>query len=220
MKRRILLLICVLAACMGVRAQYSDIANGIANVLMPAVSGSKSYRGNVEVDYTQGVGRYRTNSVTFTTSQGYQLTDWLYMGAGLGVDVFWSQVGPGWDAGWSGPDWNRQSYTSRAVMIPIFTDFRFKAGSWKKPSFFADLKVGAAFLCTDDYVKIRDGYLTNTTYFYLQPSIGVRIPVNEANAKQALNIGVHYRLITSDYWSGYQSSVVLNGLGANVSFEW
>ncbi len=203
-------------------AQYSDIANGIANVLMPALSQSQAYKGFVETDYTQGFGKYRTNFATVSTTQGYQFSELFYMGAGLGVDLFWSTVDQGWGNSWQPqrPETIDNSYTSSAVMIPIFTDFRLTLGDRSKASFFADLKVGAAFLCTDSYVKIRDGYLTNTNYFYLQPSVGVRVPVNKTHPRQAINIGVHYRLITSDYWSGYQATVPLNGAGLNASFEW
>lgn len=211
-----------MGAILPASAQYSDVVNGITNVIMPAISGAKSYKGFVEADYTQGIGNYRTNFATISTTQGYQMTNWFYMGAGIGVDLLWSNVNDDWGNGWSrqSHDWNDQSYTSTAVMVPIFTDFRFRFGAWNAASFFIDLKIGAAFLCINDYVKIRNGYLTNTNYFYFQPAIGVRVPVNPNNAKQAINIGIHYRLLTSDYWSGYQSSVVLNGLGLGVSYEW
>lgn len=202
--------------------QYSNIVNGLTNVLMPAISGSSTYKGFVDVAYTQGFGTYRTNFATLSTTQGYQFTPWFYMGAGIGVDVLWSSVNNDWGNQWqeSYPDRYDDNYTSTSAMIPIFTDFRFNIGKRTQPSFFIDLKIGAAFLCTNNYVKIRNGYLTNTSYFYMQPSLGVRIPVNGNNSKNAVNVGLHYRLITSDYWSGYQSSIVLNGLGLNVGYEW
>ena len=134
----------------------------------------------------------------------------------------WSYVNDDWGNGWSQSNMDRydDTYVSKAVMIPIFTDFRFNIGPRNAASFFIDLKIGASFLANSSSVKIRNGYLTNTSYFYFQPAIGVRIPVNSQNSKQAFNIGVHYRLLTSDYWSGYQSSIVQNGLGAHVGFEW
>ena len=196
----------MLSAAVAAGAQYSNIANGLTNVLMPALSGSNSYKGFVDAAYTQGVGRYRSNFATLSTSQGYQLNNWLFMGAGIGVDLMWSYVNDDWGNGWSQSNMDRydDTYVSKAVMIPIFTDFRFNIGPRNAASFFIDL----------------NGYLTNTSYFYFQPAIGVRIPVNSQNSKQAFNIGVHYRLLTSDYWSGYQSSIVQNGLGAHVGFEW
>lgn len=221
MKKSILLSV-MLSAAIAANAQYSDIANGITNVLMPAISGSSSYKGFVEADYTQGVGRYRSNFATLSTSQGYQVNRWFFMGAGIGVDLMWSYVSDDWGNGWSSSNMDRydDTYVSRAVMIPVFTDFRFNIGPRNAASFFIDLKVGASFLANNKSVKIRNGYLTNTSYFFFQPAIGVRIPVNSNNYKQAFNIGVHYRLLTSDYWSGYQSSIVQNGLGAHIGFEW
>lgn len=221
MKKSILLSV-MLSVAISANAQYSDIANGVTNVLMPAISGSSSYKGFVEADYTQGVGRYRSNFATLSTSQGYQVNSWFFMGAGIGVDLMWSYVSDDWGNGWSSSNMDRydDTYVSRAVMIPVFTDFRFNIGPRNAASFFIDLKVGASFLANNKSVKIRNGYLTNTSYFFFQPAIGVRIPVNSNNYKQAFNIGVHYRLLTSDYWSGYQSSIVQNGLGAHIGFEW
>lgn len=221
MKKSILLSV-MLSVAISANAQYSDIANGVTNVLMPVISGSSSYKGFVEADYTQGVGRYRSNFATLSTSQGYQVNSWFFMGAGIGVDLMWSYVSDDWGNGWSSSNMDRydDTYVSRAVMIPVFTDFRFNIGPRNAASFFIDLKVGASFLANNKSVKIRNGYLTNTSYFFFQPAIGVRIPVNSNNYKQAFNIGVHYRLLTSDYWSGYQSSIVQNGLGAHIGFEW
>lgn len=214
--------IAALLTALPAHAQYSDIVNGITNALMPALSGSSSYKGFVEGNYSQGFGKYRTNFATISTSQGYQFNNWFFMGAGIGVDVLWSTVEQGWGDQWidASPSWKDNSYTSSAVMIPVFTDFRFSIGNRSQTSLFIDLKVGASFLCTNSYVKIRQGYLTNTTYFYLQPAIGLRVPVNRQNEKQAVNVGIHYRLLTSDYWSGYQADICLNSIGLNVSFEW
>lgn len=106
-------------------AQYSNIANGLTNVLMPALSGSNSYKGFVDVAYTQGVGRYRSNFATISTSQGYQLNSWLFMGAGIGVDLMWSYVNDDWGNGWSQSNMDRydDTYVSKAVMIPNFYRF-------------------------------------------------------------------------------------------------
>ena len=214
--------ILVFSSVLLVRAQYSDIINGLTNAIMPAVSGSSSYKGYVEADYTQGVGNYKSNFMTVCTSQGYKFTPWFYMGAGIGVDLLWSTVQAGWGDGWSdqSPEWYNHEKTESAVMIPVFTDFRFNFGSQTSPSFFVNLRAGAAFLCSDSYVKIKNGYLTNNSYFYLQPSVGIRIPVSITKPRQAVNVGLHYRLMTSDYWCGWEHNAVINGLGANISYEW
>lgn len=226
MKRYLIpLSLCILGAVavpLSAEAQYSKIANGLTNVLMPAVSGASNYKGFIEADYTQGIGYYRSNFATISTTQGYQFNNWFYMGAGLGVDFMWSYVQDDWGHTWQpgNPGWNNKDYASKAVMIPVFSDFRFTLGSRRQTSFFIDLKVGASFLCSDSNVKIRNGYLTNNSYFYLQPAIGLRIPVNSNDSRKAVNIGLHYKLITADYWGGWQSHIVQNGLGANLSFEW
>lgn len=224
MKRKNLLLSLALAGAFAapVSAQYSDIVNGITNAIRPALSGAASYKGYVEADYTQGFGNYRTNFLSLSTSQGYKFTEWFYLGAGIGVDLLWSTVNSGWGNDWgaSHPDWYSHQHTSSAVMIPVFTDFRFILGSQTDTSFFVNLRLGASFLCTDSYIQIRDGYLTNQSYFYFQPAVGVRIPVSETHPRQAVDVGLHYRLMTSDYWSYWQYNAAINGVGLNISYEW
>ena len=105
-------------------------------------------------------------------------------------------------------------------MMPLFTDFRFNIGSPQATNFFIDLRIGCSFLLTDSWVKINNGYLTDSEYFYLKPTIGVRIPVNPNNSKQALNLGISYQLLTSNYWRSYESNGSLSGLGVGVSYEW
>lgn len=203
-------------------AQIGEIVNGLTNVALPAITQYSGYKGYVEADFTGGVGNYRTNFVTLATSQGYKLNDWFYMGAGIGVDFLWSTVNKGWGDHMENfnPAWDTHEYTSSAVMIPVFTDFRFTIGQQTSTSFFINCRVGAAFLCSDSYVKVRDGYLTDRQYFYFQPAVGVRIPVNTSKPRQAIDVGVHYRLMTSNYWDNWQYNATINGLGVNISYEW
>lgn len=211
-----------LTGVLGANAQIGEIVNGLTNVAMTAARGGAGYKGYLEADFTGGVGNYRTNFVTLATSQGYQLNNWFYMGAGIGVDFLWSKVNKGWGDSWgpTDPSWSSHEYTSSAVMIPVFTDFRFILGRQTSTSFFINMRVGAAFLCSDSYVKVRDGYLSNRSYFYLQPAVGVRVPINTTNPRQAIDIGLHYRLMTSDYWNNWQYNATINGLGINISYEW
>ncbi len=214
----------LLASSLPADAQYYEIANQIPNLISPALSGSFNYKGFVDVDYTQGMGRYKANILEISTSQGFKYSNWFFMGVGIGADFLFSNYEeydgdyPSWD-GNSDFDF-RHSKTTKAVMIPLFTDFRFNIGSYEKTSAFIDLKVGCAFLCSDDYIQIHDGYLTNQQYFYLRPTFGVRIPVNSNNPKQAVNVGISYLLLTSNYWSSWDRNVCLSSLGANISFEW
>lgn len=205
-------------------SQFYEIANQIPSLISPALSGSLNYKGFIEAGYTQGLGKYKANFLEFSTSQGFRYSNWFYMGVGLGVDLLFSETSDNWGESWT-PDndfnTNHSSMTS-AVMIPVFTDFRFNIGngSSNSASFYLDLKIGCSFLCSNDYVRINNGYLTNQQYFYLHPSAGVRIPVSSKNPKQAFDIGVAYKLLTSNYWSSWNRNVTLNSIGANIAFEW
>lgn len=217
----LLLLVCM---TIGARAQYYEIANQLPNLISPALSGSFNYKGYVDVDYMQGLGKYKANVLDISTSQGFKYSNWFFMGVGLGVDVLFSHTEstPSFSSFRNidnNFDPNHKS-TSTAVMIPIFTDFRFNIGNQNKPSFFFDVKIGCSFLCSNTYIQIDNGYLTNQQYFYLKPSVGVRIPTNSNNSKQAFNVGITYQMMTSNYWSSWDRNVYLNGLGINASYEW
>ena len=213
------------AGATAAQAQYYEIANQLPSLLQPALSGSMRYKGFVEAGYVKGIGSYNADFLGFSTSQGFQYSSWFFMGVGIGADVLFSHTSDSWGQDWD--DWNSpgdfdtsHSSTATGVMIPLFTDFRFNIGGQKGASFFIDLKVGCSFLIGKDYIRINDGYLTNQEYFYLRPSLGVRIPTNSQNPKQAFNIGVQYQLLTSDYWYRYNSDISLNALGVNLSYEW
>lgn len=214
-------------------AQYYELANRLPGLIQPALSGSLNYKGFIETSYTQGLGHYKANFLTVSTSQGFRYSNWFYMGVGVGVDFLFSNVNDNWGDDWadsanpeSGFDTTHSS-SVHAVMIPLFTDFRFNIGgnpvngvAGSSAAFFIDLKIGCSFLCSDDYIRINNGYLTNQEYFYLQPSMGVRIPVSRNNPKQAFDIGISYKLLTSNYWNRWQRSVTLNSLGVTAAFEW
>lgn len=221
-KKLMITLLTAIGSILPASAQIGDIVNGITNAMIPAIRQGAGYKGYLEADCTMGVGNYRTNFATISTSQGYMLNNWFYMGAGIGIDFLWSTVNNGWGTDWSdsNPDWMAHQHTNHAVMIPVFTDFRFILGGFSNTSMFINMRVGASFLCSDSYVEIRDGYLTNRNYFYFQPAVGVRIPVNKTHPRQAVDVGVHYRLMTGNYWSSWQENATINGLGVNLSFEW
>lgn len=210
------------ASAVPASAQYYEIANQLPSLISPALSGSGAYKGSIEAGYSRTLGKYDADFLEFSTSQGYQYNSWFYMGVGLGVDVLFAHQNDGWGNNWApGTDFDyNHASTKTAAMIPVFTDFRVNLGSPKSASFFIDLKIGCSFLAGKDYIEIGDGYLTNQEYFYLRPSLGVRIPTNSQNPKQAFNIGVSYKLLTSNYWNSWSRSVTLNGLGVNIGYEW
>lgn len=148
------------------------------------------------------------------------------MGVGAGVNIVfagekdtnhpedYNNWGNGYDPGYSWHD--------TGVVIPLYTDFRFNIGKETDTSFFADVRLGASFLVGKNYLRTPEGLLSNNEGFYFKPTIGVRIPVNGKNSKQAINVGVSYQLITNNYWnwSGYYQGTTVNSLGASVGFEW
>lgn len=230
MKTRLTILFMALASLFAApraEAQYYQIANQIPQLIRPALSGGLNYKGFVEAGYIGGIGDKRADFLDISTVQGFRYADWFFMGVGAGVDVLFAHQNEDWGNGWGGnPSYNdywNHSNTETAVMIPLFTDFRFNIGNTNTSaaSFFIDLRLGASFLIGDDYVRIGDGYLTSTECFYLRPSLGVRIPVGGSNVKQAISIGVNYQLLTQNYWY-YRggSDATLSGFGATISYEW
>ena len=206
-----------------ISAQYYEIANRLPGLIRPALSGSLNYKGFIEAGYSKTLGNYNADFLEISTSQGFTYSSWFYMGVGIGVDVLFSHKNDNWGTNWQydEPGFDTQhSSTTTAAMLPLFTDFRFNIGDTSSASFFIDLKVGCSFLLSKNYISIGDGYLTNQQYFYLRPSIGIRIPTNSQNPRQAVNIGINYRLLTSNYWNSRSRNVTLNGLGASLSYEW
>ena len=211
-----------IATSQNLSAQYYEIANRLPQLLSPALSGSGSYKGFIEAGYSKTFGKYNADFAEFSTSQGYRYGSWFYMGVGLGVDVLFSHRDSQWGNGWNpDSDFNTShSSTQTAAMIPLFSAFRFTLGSGGSAQFFIDLKVGCSFLLGNKYIEIGNGYLTNQQYFYLRPSLGLRVPTNKNNLKQAISIGVNYKLLTSNYWNSWSRSISLNAVGASIAYEW
>lgn len=203
-------------------AQLYEIANRIPSLISPALSGSFNYKGFVEAGYSKTLGHYDADFLEISTSQGFRYSNWFYMGVGIGADILFSHKNDEWGNNWNdvkGFD-TRHSSTTTAVMLPLFTDFRFNIGGDTGSSFFIDIKVGCSFLLSDKYISIGNGYLTNQEYFYLRPTIGIRIPTNSSNPKQAVDIGINYKLLTSNYWNSWSRNITLNGLGVSLAYEW
>lgn len=204
------------------RAQYYEIANQLPGLLSPALSGSLQYRGFVEASGLAGIGRNRANFLGVSTTQGFQYASWFYMGVGAGVDVAMASrdsdrfdpMAPG--------EWNPRGTAKTKVMIPVFSDFRFRIGSDKTVSAFLDLKLGAAWFLGSDYLYMNTAYMTNQTQFYFRPSIGVRIPTDKEKPRQAVCVALTYQLLTSNnnYNYYYDHSVTLSNLGLTVGYEW
>lgn len=203
-------------------AQLYEITSRIPQLIQPALMGGAGYKGFLEAGYSKTTGAYNADFVEFSTSQGFRYSSWFYMGVGLGVDILNSHVSDQWGDGWQnngGFDYDHSS-TRRAVMMPLFTDFRATLGNSQIASFFIDLKLGCSFLLSNKYIEIGNGYLTNQQYFYLRPSVGVRIPVSQKYPKQAIDLAVNYKLLTSNYWNRNSYDITLNAFGVSAAFEW
>ncbi len=200
-------------------AQYYDMANQLMQTIRPALSGSTRYKGFVDATYVKGLGSLNADLVGVSTTQGFTYSNWFFMGAGLGVDLLFSHTDDGWGQGWNNSDLH--SSTTTGVMIPLYSDFRFTVGNQASAGFFLDVRLGCSFLIGSDYLRISQGYLTNQQYFYLRPTIGVRVPLDpQRPGKQAFDLGVTYQLLTANYWYNYGGNRALNMLGVNVAFEW
>lgn len=218
MKKFIIPLLFCIALPFAANSQIYQGINTLQSVLSPALSGSGRYKGYVEAGYSHTLPKYNGDFIEVSTSQGYQYNNWFYMGAGLGIDVLMAHPGSKWGTG-SNPPGDR-GFAKTAAMLPLFADFRFLIGDTSNVSFFLDLKVGCSFLLSNKNIAIGDGYLTNNEYFFLNPAIGVRVPTNKAKPKQAVDVGVRYKLLTSNYWYNYNNNITLQALGAFIAYEW
>lgn len=223
---RRLSLIVLLCVPSGVSAQLYEIASQLPGLIQPALSGSLNYKGFVETGFAGGFGDYRANVFSVSTSQGFRYGDWFFMGAGIGLDVMFSGKSPAYDIevpyeGWTDPHYSH-SNSNTACFLPVFTDFRFNIGGKQrtKPSFFVDVKIGAAFMLNNSYFRVGDGYITNRESFYVKPSVGISIPVSKVHPSRAVNIGLTYQLVTANWWNVGDRNISLNSIGGSVSFEW
>ncbi len=210
--------------CFGARAQYYQIASQLSGLISPALSGSMNYRGFVEIAGLAGFGENHANFVGISTSQGFLYSSWFFMGVGLGVDmaIVRNDVVDKNDWGGVYPGYYDHSTSRTKAMVPVFTDFRFNIGAGRGMGAYIDLKLGASWLLGNRYLTLQHGRLSGNTQFYLKPSVGVRIPVSDANSRQAFNVGLTYQLVTSNsnYYRWDGDGVTLNALGLSVAYEW
>lgn len=221
MKKYLLTLLMAIAA-IPASAQYYEIANQIPQLISPALSGSFNYKGFVEAAYLKGIGSRNADFLEFSTTQGFRYSSWFFMGVGIGVDVLFAHTDDTrYGYGQPSCQWpTDKDLNANGVMVPLYTDFRFTAGNPAGVSFFADIRFGCSFLVSNSYIRIDQGYLSSSENFYFRPSIGLRIATNSSNPKQAIDLGVTYQLITSNYWYSYSRNVCLNALGVSVGYEW
>lgn len=214
MAKKIISIFVFVALAFGARAQYYEMSNQLSRMLQPALSGSASYRGFVDLTGLVGFGDNRVNFAGISTTQGFQYNNWFFMGVGMGIDIargtgdFLCGV------------WNEPGYTDTQAVLPVFSDFRFNAKIGKSSSLFIDLKLGAAWFLGSDYMALHDAVIGHGTQFLLRPTVGFSIPLNKNNPKQAFNVGLTYQLLTSESSYRNYGSPTLNNFGATLSFQW
>lgn len=189
-------------------AQYGILANQITDMLKPALSGSFNYKGFIDAAYLYGLESNdgKMDIVEVTTTQGFKYSTWCFMGVGAGLNIAFPQssyYGVKNDVG---------------VMLPLYADFRFNIGNQSNLSLFIDLKIGASFLISSNDFYVGYAYITNDECLYFKPSLGLRLPINKNNVKQAINLSASYQLITPRFSNGY--NVNFNNLGVTLAFEW
>ena len=220
---KIVILFAVIAACSAsMDAQYYQMANQLQQMIRPALTGGLNYKGFVDASYLQGFGDRNASFAEISTTQGFKYADWFFMGVGAGVEVVMTNPQTQF-SDWGGvtDDFDRhKGHSKTGWIIPLYTDFRFNIGKPSDIGFYIDLRLGASFLLSDRYLEIGDGYLTNSECFYFRPSIGMRIPMSMTNTRQALNIGISYQLMTSNYWYYHSSDITLKSIGVTIGFEW
>lgn len=102
-------------------AQYYELASQLPSLISPALSGSMRYKGYADAGFTGGFTDNKANFMSFSTSQGFQYSDWFFMGAGIGVDVTFRNNDLRTDI----PEERRNYHTtSTGVMMPVFTEDR------------------------------------------------------------------------------------------------
>lgn len=207
-----------IASATAANAQYYQAINQVTNMLQTAFSGGFNYRGFVDAGYVNGIGDKQASFLEFSTTQGVKYGNIFFMGIGMGVDVMFTDYNGG-TGNWLP---SNEKSTQTAVAIPMFTDFRLNFGQPTSTGFFIDLKVGAAFYVSDNYIRVGDGYINSSSSFYLKPTIGVRVPVSKSNPKLAMNFGASYQLLTNSYWynPNHNNNITLSSLGLTVGFEW
>ena len=149
--KKILLLLTVLFAGLTAKAQ-NDFNSG--------------YRGFVDLGYTIGVGDYEFGRFEISTTHGYQVHPYFYVGAGVGFH-FMSKYET------KGMEYAHDTRDSK-VSIPLFVDLH---SAFTKTKFapFVDLKLG-------HFVTNGDGFYANISAGFRMKTIG----------KQAVTLSIGY----------------------------
>ncbi|MDR1980804.1 MAG: porin family protein [Tannerellaceae bacterium] len=175
--------------------------------LIPQVPDYKisGYGGMFEAGYTIGMGDISTSRLTFSTSHGYQINPYFFVGVGAGVNLYSDGL---YYRGGVPKDTILVSGTVKKdtlnipVTIPVFVDLRvnFIEGASIIP--FAGLKAGYTMgISIRDYAddqKKRHETKMEGVGFYLEPSVGVKFTLLSSFAVN-LSAGYSVQSFTHPY---------------------
>lgn len=140
------------------------------------------YHGFADLGYTIGIGDYEFGRFELSTTHGYHVCPYFFVGAGVGFH-FMSK--------YETPDMEYALDTRDSkVSIPLFADFR---GTFSTSKFapFVDVKLGH--------------FLTNDDGFYASASVGVRMKTAYKQAV-SLSIGYTYEKLEFETFDHFTSS--------------
>lgn len=146
----------------------------------------KGYHGFADLGYTIGVGDYDFGRFGISTTHGYQVNPYFFVGGGVGFHFMQSYKTKGVDIALDERD--------SKVSIPLFADFR---GTFTKHKFapFVDLKLGY--------------FVTNNDGFYGNVSAGCRMKV-KGNQAVSLSIGYTYEKLEFETFDSFTNHTSMN----------
>ncbi|MDE6393180.1 MAG: hypothetical protein K2L59_07945 [Muribaculaceae bacterium] len=147
---------------------------------------NKGYRGFADLGYTIGVGDYDFGRFEISTTHGYQVNPYFFLGGGVGFHFMQSYESAGMTIALDKRD--------SKVSIPVFADFR---GSFSKRKFapFVDLKIGY--------------FVTNNDGLYGNISAGCRMNF-KGNQAVSLSLGYTYEKLEFETFNRFTSSTSMN----------
>jgi small nuclear ribonucleoprotein (snRNP)-like protein len=163
------------------------------------------YKGFFDVGYTMKMGGLSSSRIEITTSHGYQITPSLFIGAGLGVnlysDGFYKNSIYVNDSIGGPKDVMNKSADSLnlSAALPIFADIRYNFITEGQIIPFAGLKAGYTLGLASTNLEKSDESGTSKKIetkvlplgFYVSPSIGVKYAVSPSFA---LNLSLGYTM--------------------------
>lgn len=137
-KIKLFMVAAAIAVCGTASAQFSNTSMRSSNKSQSAYNTESGYRGFVEAGYTVGTGN-SSDAISLTTSHGYQINPYVFVGGGAGVNYF------------HGPDsWSVPIFaTGRGTLIdgPIspFLDIKIGYAAADVSGFYFSPTIGCRF---------------------------------------------------------------------------